>query len=88
MRLAIALAAAGLLAGTVGGAASETGPVIVIPGHPGVPVIVNGRDVSYAVIEGDWGLDRPSQTNPQVIYRYIPPPQVRSPISCSAPFKN
>jgi hypothetical protein len=34
-------------------------PVIVIPGKAGVPVIVNGYDASYTVVEGDWGLDRP-----------------------------
>jgi len=30
----------------------------VIPGRPGVPIIVNGVDVSYAVIEGDYGLGK------------------------------
>ena len=33
--------------------------MIVIPSRPGVPVIINGRDASYAVVEGDWGLSRP-----------------------------
>ena len=50
--------------------ASETGPVIVIPGRQGVPVIINGRDASYAVVEGDWGLARPSQTDPNIIFYY------------------
>ena len=36
--------------------ADEEGPVIVIPTRPGVPVVINGRDASYAVVEGDWGL--------------------------------
>lgn len=58
-----------LLAGTTAPLASETGPVIVIPGRPGVPVIVNGQDISYAVVSGDWGLARPSQTDPQILYR-------------------
>jgi hypothetical protein len=39
--------------------ADEEGPVIVIPSRPGVPVVINGRDASYAVVEGDWGLARP-----------------------------
>ena len=39
--------------------AEGEGPVIVIPNRPGVPVIINGRDASYAVVEGDWGLSRP-----------------------------
>jgi hypothetical protein len=38
---------------------ADSGPVIVIPSRPGVPVIINGRDASYAVVEGDWGLSRP-----------------------------
>ena len=39
--------------------AEGEGPVIVIPSRPGVPVVINGRDASYAVVEGDWGLSRP-----------------------------
>ena len=31
---------------------------IVIPGRPGVPIIINGVDASYAVVEGDWGLGK------------------------------
>src|SRR6478609_5478051 len=38
---------------------ADSGPVIVIPSRPGIPVIINGRDASYAVVEGDWGLSRP-----------------------------
>src|SRR5258708_19111283 len=38
---------------------ADSGPVIVIPSRPGVPVVINGRDASYAVVEGDWGLSRP-----------------------------
>jgi hypothetical protein len=39
--------------------AEGEGPVIVIPSRPGVPVVINGLDASYAVVEGDWGLSRP-----------------------------
>ena len=53
MRAALALAFS--IAATVT-AMADTGPVVVIPGKPGVPVIINGRDVSYAVVEGEWGL--------------------------------
>ena len=35
-------------------------PSLVIPGRPDVPVMINGRDASYCVVDGDWGLDRPS----------------------------
>jgi hypothetical protein len=41
------------------GAHADSGPVIVIPSRPGVPVVINGVDASYAVVEGDWGLARP-----------------------------
>src|SRR5262249_20678613 len=34
-------------------------PAIVIPSRPGVPVIINGGDASYCVVEGDVGLARP-----------------------------
>ena len=42
-------------------------PAIVIPGKPGVPVIINGYDASYAVVEGDWGLDRPGHVPPTIV---------------------
>lgn len=51
-----------------GASASESGPVIVIPGKPGVPVIINGRDASWGIVEGDWGLSQPGNINPTVIY--------------------
>jgi len=39
-------------------AGADTQPVIVVPGRPGVPVIVEGQEVSGAVLEGEWGLAR------------------------------
>ena len=48
-------------------ARADGGPVIVIPSRPGVPVIINGRDASYAVVEGDWGLSRPGAVPVTVI---------------------
>ena len=44
-------------------------PVIVVPGKPGVPVFINGVDASWAVVEGEFGLDRPGAVTPTVIYR-------------------
>jgi hypothetical protein len=38
---------------------ADHGPVIVIPSRPGIPVVIHGRDASFAVVEGDWGLHRP-----------------------------
>jgi hypothetical protein len=39
---------------------------IVIPGHPGVPIIINGVDASYAAVEGEWGLGKNWQVQPRV----------------------
>jgi hypothetical protein len=45
---------------------------IVIPGRPGIPVIVNGQDISYAVVEGAWGLGHGIYVQPTVYGgRYI-----------------
>jgi hypothetical protein len=56
MRAAFALA---ILIGTTSTAwAGSDGPYIVIPGRPGVPIIINGIDASFAVVEGDWGLGK------------------------------
>jgi hypothetical protein len=47
---------------------------VVIPGRPGVPIIINGVDVSYATVEGVWGLEKNWQVQPRVYGgRYIDP---------------
>jgi hypothetical protein len=43
-------------------ARAQTGPVIVIPGKPGVPVIIDGVIADGAVVYGDWGLARPNNS--------------------------
>lgn len=59
------VAVASILAGTVaafacaGPVRADGGPVIVVPGKPGVPVMINGVDASGAIVTGDWGLKRP-----------------------------
>ena len=64
MRWAIGLS---VWIGTVGAAmASDTGPTIVIPGRAGVPVIINGSDASFGVVEGDWGLGKGVHVQPVV----------------------
>jgi hypothetical protein len=64
MRALVTLA---VLIGTAGAAcAGSNGPVIAIPGRPGVPVIINGVDASYAVVEGDWGLGKGVHVQPTV----------------------
>lgn len=56
--------------------AGADAPAIVIPGRPGVPVIINGGDASYCVVEGDWGLARPGHVPVTVVacphFRPIP----------------
>ncbi len=51
-------------------AAADNEPVIVVPGRAGVPVMMYGVDVSGAVIEGEWGLNRPGVVAPTVILPY------------------
>jgi hypothetical protein len=61
MRLVSWIGMAALAASVLGAAPARAdhGPVLVVPGRPDVPVIINGYDASWAVVEGDWGLDRP-----------------------------
>lgn len=63
MRAGIVLA---ILIGTALPACAGEGFDIVIPGRPGVPIIINGVDVSYAVVEGTWGLGKGYQSQPTV----------------------
>lgn len=63
MRIGLALA---ILIGSTAAALAQTGPVLVISGRPGVPIIINGIDASYAVVEGDWGLGKNVHVTPTV----------------------
>lgn len=67
----------GSLAGHESARAADA-PAFVIPGKRGVPVIINGYDASYTVVEGDWGLDRPTGVPPTIISgRLLGPPPAR-----------
>ena len=71
MRIGVTLA---ILMATTSTAVAGGGFEIVIPGRPGVPVIINGVDASYSVVEGDWGLLRGTHVQPTVYGgRYIDP---------------
>jgi hypothetical protein len=71
MRVASTLA---ILAAMMSTAFAGGGFEIVIPGRPGVPVIINGVDASYAVIEGDWGLGKGTHVEPTIYGgRYVDP---------------
>ncbi|SFI32347.1 hypothetical protein [Bradyrhizobium sp. Gha] len=39
---------------------------IVVPGRPGVPIIINNIDASYTVVEGVWGLGKNVQVQPTI----------------------
>ena len=71
----IAFAAAGVMFAFAAPAPAraQNDPVIVVPGRPGIPVMLNGVDVSGAVIEGEGGLNRPDQTARTVIMPYWAP---------------
>src|SRR6201996_6984484 len=58
-----------VLAVSIGAAApclAGEGFDIVIPGRPGVPIIINGVDASYSVVEGEFGLGRGYHSQPTV----------------------
>jgi hypothetical protein len=71
MRVASTLA---ILAAMTSTAFAGGGFDIVIPGRPGVPIVINGIDASYAVVEGEWGLGQGNQVQPTIYGgRYIDP---------------
>ena len=62
MRIAATLA---LLVTTSSFALAGGGFDVVIPGRPGVPIIINGLDASWSVVEGEWGLGKNNQVQPR-----------------------
>jgi hypothetical protein len=71
MRVGVTLA---ILMGMTSTAFAGGGFDIVIPIRPGVPIIINGVDASYAVVEGEWGLGKNEQVQPTIYGgRYIDP---------------
>jgi len=71
MRIGVTLA---ILMTTTSAAFAGGGFDIVIPGRPGVPIIINGIDASYAAVEGEWGLGQNNQVQPTIYGgRYIDP---------------
>jgi hypothetical protein len=71
----VVFALSGIFFGSAAAPAADSGPVIVVPGRHGLPVIINGVDVTGAVLEGDWGLYSPQMVGPHVIPApvFIPP---------------
>jgi hypothetical protein len=58
---------AGCLLGAVP-ARADHHPALIVPGNPTVPVILNGLDASWAVVEGDWGLHRAGHIAPIITF--------------------
>jgi hypothetical protein len=65
MRMALTFAFA-LLAGMTASAVADTGPVVVIPSRAGVPIVIDGVDASFAIVEGDWGLGKSVHVQPTI----------------------
>ena len=63
MRMAFAFA---LMAAMTASAVADTGPVVVIPSRAGVPIVLEGVDASFAVVEGDWGLGKGVRIQPTI----------------------
>ena len=61
-----ALALLAILIGLPSAALAADGFEIVVPGRAGVPIIINGIDASYTVIEGEWGLARSVHVQPTI----------------------
>jgi hypothetical protein len=54
-------------------ALAQTGPVIVVPSRPDIPIYENGIDISWTIVESELGLARPGVLTPTVVYRFPPP---------------
>jgi len=54
------------LIGATSAALAGGGVDRVIPGRPGVPVIINGIDASYAIVEGNFGLGKGNHLEPTI----------------------
>jgi hypothetical protein len=61
-----AIAVVGILI-VASASAARAENVIVLPGRPDVPVIINYHDARWAVVEGEQGLNRPGHVVPNII---------------------
>ena len=60
------IAALAILIGLAPAAFASDGFNIVIPGRPGIPVVINGVDASYGVVEGEFGLGKGVNNQPTI----------------------
>jgi hypothetical protein len=66
--------AVAILLGTMPAALAE-GYDIVVPDRPDVPIIINGLDVRYAVMEGGFGLGKGVNNQPTIYGGRLAPPE-------------
>lgn len=73
LSLSMVACAAGVAPTSITSARAD-GFALVVPGRMGMTY--NGNDAAYAVVEGEFGLNRPGQNPHTVIYpgAYVPPP--------------
>lgn len=55
-----------ILLGSASTSLASEGFDLVVPMRPGVPIIINGIDVSYAVVEGNYGLGQGAPRQPTI----------------------
>ncbi len=67
-----------MLVGMPLAASANDGFSVVIPGRAGVPIVINGIDASYAVVESDWVLAKNVHIQPTIYggRRIAPEPEV------------
>ncbi|HZS64722.1 MAG TPA: hypothetical protein VFA53_09550 [Xanthobacteraceae bacterium] len=56
-----------------GPARADHQPTIIVPMHPGAPIVIDGYDVGWGMAEGDWGLYRPGAVTPDFVTPYPQP---------------
>ncbi|MGB3273181.1 MAG: hypothetical protein WBA66_09815 [Xanthobacteraceae bacterium] len=60
------LCSAAIVVGAAATALADDGPTIVVPNRAVAPIVINGCDASYAVVESDWGLGKNVRLAPTV----------------------
>jgi hypothetical protein len=70
-----------LVALIAGAAKADHAPAYVVPGRSDVPVMINGYDASWGVVNGDWGMYRPGAVGLTVYPApFVPQPPIYRPV--------
>ena len=67
-----------VLIATAAPVAADHQPVLVVPGRPDLPVMINGVNAAWGYVDGDWGLYRPGAPPLYVLPAYPITPGMRS----------